>query len=86
MKLSELRAFIRKSLEEAKVSAGSDYMKKEVVRQRIQEMVSSMVNSGDITTDAELAELFSTMSMAINALKMVPLAAYVTKTATKKKK
>ncbi len=56
--------------------ASKDYMKKEEVRQRIQDLVTHMVSTGEIQSDADLAEFWKTAEMSIIALKMIPLGAF----------
>jgi hypothetical protein len=51
-------------------------MKKEVVRERLQAVVVESVEGGEVSSPAELDELFLTMDMALKALRMVPFEAY----------
>jgi hypothetical protein len=60
-----------------KISASSEYMKKEAVKQQIQDLVVSKVNSGEIADQIQLGEWFESASMAILTLKMIPLQGYI---------
>lgn len=75
MKLSvgELRRLLGAGIEEAKVGASPGYMKKERVREALQQVVVGLVKSGDVSDEASLKELFATADMALKALKMVPI-------------
>jgi hypothetical protein len=55
------------------IKASPDYMKKEAVRERLQELIQRLVDDGSIRSDDELSEFFLSATMALNALKMVPL-------------
>ena len=72
IKLSELKQIIEAEL----VGASEDYMAKEEVRQRIQDIATELVAAGKIQNDKELKEFFETIKMAADALKMVPLTAF----------
>lgn len=61
------------ALPEAKVGASPGYMKKERVREALQQVVVRLVRSGDVSDEASLKELFATADMALKALKMVPI-------------
>lgn len=67
---------IRRMVLEEAAKASKDYMKKEAVRQRIQDLASSMVAAGEITSEAELADFWKTVEMSAAALKMVPFDAF----------
>lgn len=58
-------------LDEA-IRASKDYMKKEQIRQRIQDLATAMVAAGEIKSDAELADFWKTVEMSVGALRMVP--------------
>lgn len=60
-----------------KISASSEYMKKEVVRQQIQDLVASKVSSREIADQAQLEEWFRSALLAITSLKMIPLEGYI---------
>lgn len=66
---------VRRVVLEEAIKASKDYMKKEQVRQRIQDLAASMVASGEITSEAELADFWKTVEMSATALKMVPFEA-----------
>ncbi len=66
---------IRRVVLEEAIKASKEYMKKEQVRQRIQDLASSMIASGEIASEAELAEFWKTVEMSATALKSVPLEA-----------
>jgi hypothetical protein len=74
MKISvgRLRALLLEAKVE-KISASKGYMKKERVRERLQGVIAGMVASGEIKDDAELQDAFAAASMALSALKMIPL-------------
>jgi enoyl-[acyl-carrier-protein] reductase (NADH) len=63
---------VRRLVLDEAIRASTEYMKKEQVRQRIQELAASMVANGDIKSDAELADFWKTVEMSIGALRMVP--------------
>lgn len=68
--LGQLREAVRGG---AKNAASASYMKKERVRERLQAMVAEMVAAGEIKDETELQDAFGAASMALSALKMVPL-------------
>lgn len=63
---------VRRVVLEEAIKASRDYMKKERVRQRIQDLAAAMVASGEIGSDAELADFWKTVEMSVGALRMVP--------------
>lgn len=67
---------VRRLVLDEAIRASKEYMKKEQVRQRIQELAASMVATGEIKSDAELADFWRTVEMSIGALKMVPYDAF----------
>ena len=67
---------LRKLVAEAMVTAHPSYMKKERMREALQAMVLDAVRSGDVKDQKGLNELVSTITMALNALKMVPFEVY----------
>ncbi len=67
---------VRRIILDEAIKASKDYMKKELVRQRIQDLVSGMVEAGELKTDAELADFWKTAEMSIIALRMIPLGAF----------
>jgi hypothetical protein len=81
MTLEELRNVVREVLAEVKrpkkpIGPGVAYMKKEAVREKLQAVVLESVEGGEVSSPAELDELFVTMDMALGALRMVPFEAY----------
>lgn len=70
MKISVGR--LRKLLEEAKIGASPEYMKKERVREAFQQVIASMVAAGDVQDDNDLQELFNAADLSLKALKMIP--------------
>jgi len=63
---------------ESKVSASAEYMKKEAVRQDIQDLIVKKVKSGELSDQASLDMWFAAADMSLKALKMVPIEAYQT--------
>lgn len=53
-----------------------EYAKKERVRQAIQDVIVSLVSSGEIMNDSDLKNFFSSSEMSLKALKMVPFDVY----------
>lgn len=66
---------VRRVILDEAIRASKEYMKKEQVRQRIQDLAASMVASGEIASEVELAEFWKTVEMSAAALKMVPFEA-----------
>jgi hypothetical protein len=54
------------------VNISPEYMKKERVREAIQNVITSMVSKGEIQNAQELENFFSSADMSLRALKMVP--------------
>lgn len=73
-------------LNEAKVSASPEYMKKEAVREKIQEIVVDAISSGQVKSQEDLEDLWKTAQMSIGALKQVPYSAWQALKTSKKKK
>jgi predicted house-cleaning noncanonical NTP pyrophosphatase (MazG superfamily) len=71
-----VREFIVEALKDSKVSASETYMKKEVIREKLQALVQEAVSSGEVQNAKELEEWWKTVEMAAKALKMVPLMAW----------
>jgi hypothetical protein len=83
---SNLKKFIEEYLlqeSNLKVSISQDYMKKEAVRQQLQELIKAKIAEGEIADQAQFEDWIATAKMALDALKMVPIEAYKV---TKKKK
>lgn len=73
-----VREFVVEALKSGRVSASETYMKKEVVREKLQTLVQEAVSAGEIQNPKELEEWWKTVEMATKALKMVPLMAWQT--------
>lgn len=71
-----IREFVVETVRSGTVSASETYMKKEVVREKIQALVQEAVATGEIQNAKELEEWWKTVEMATKALKMVPLMAW----------
>lgn len=52
------------------------YAKKEDLKNKVQALVEDAVSSGEVKTPEELADWWNTVSMAVAALKGVPLEAW----------
>lgn len=83
--VKELRSIIKNLVLEA-IAASKEYMKKEAVRQQLQDFIAAKIASGEINDQVQLDEWFQTSIMALNALKMVPIEAYMPKNIPSKKK
>ena len=62
----------KNALLEAKVKASDDYMKTEMVRQKLQDMITELVSSGDISDQGQLERFVADVPTAMLALKMIP--------------
>jgi hypothetical protein len=71
-----VREFVVEALKSRKVGASETYMKKEVVREKLQALLQEAVTSGEIQNQKELDDWWKTVEMATKALKMVPLMAW----------
>jgi len=71
-----VREFIVEALKNSKVSASETYMKKEIVREKLQALVVEAVTSGEVQSQKELEDWWKTVEMATKALKMVPVMAW----------
>lgn len=58
------------------IKASKEFLKKESVREELQELIISQVKSGAISSAKDLAEFFKTLSMASLALQQVPIEVY----------
>ncbi len=56
------------------ISAGSDYMAKEKIRESIQDLLIGALKSGDIKSQDELDEWWKTVEIAIKSLRLIPFA------------
>ena len=72
-----IRRFITEVLTGKKVGASKSYMKKEELRQKLQEFLQNEVAAGVVKNQEELDEWWSTVEMAAGALKMVPFMAWI---------
>lgn len=59
--------------EASQITASAGYMKKEKIRERLQQMIIDAVNAGDVTDKQSLDELVSSIGLATNTLKMIPI-------------
>lgn len=62
-----LRKFITET-----ISAGSDYMVKEKVRESIQNLLIGVVASGRVNSQEELDEWWKTVEISIKSLRLIP--------------
>ena len=71
MKLTvrQLRQTIR---EAGKIAASADYMKKERVREKLQQLVADHVASGEISDQTSLEQFIKDVDISMTALKMIP--------------
>ena len=60
------------------MGAGRDYMKKEMIREKIQSLLQDAMGSGNVVTQADLDDWFATVDMALKALQSVPIDVYRT--------
>lgn len=67
---------VRRIVLDEAIKASKEYMKKEEVRKRIQDLAAGMVAAGEIRSDAELADFWKTVEMSVGALKMIPIDAF----------
>jgi len=73
--MSDVVDKVRRIVLDEAIKASKEYMKKEEVRKRIQDMVVAMIANGEINSDVELADFWNTVGMSVGALKMIPYAA-----------
>lgn len=76
MAKDDVMSKLRRLVLEETIKASKEYMLKEKVREEIQSIVSSKVESGEIADEEQLKQFWKTVDMAVSALKMVPLAGY----------
>ncbi len=74
--VGQLRRLFADAMAEAKVGASEEYMKKERVREHMQEHILDMVRSGEITDQAGVDAWCDAADMSLKALKMVPFDVY----------
>jgi len=70
IKVGTLRRLVSEAGE--KIGAHPSYIKKEKVRERMQELIVEAVVAGDVNDQESLREFVATVNMAMSALKMVP--------------
>ncbi len=73
--MSDVVNKVRRIVLNETIKASQEYMRKEKVRQKVQDVVAELVSIGDIKSDAELVDFWRTVEMAVDALKMIPLTA-----------
>lgn len=67
--LGQLRQVVR---EAGKISASADYMKKERVREMLQQLIADHVASGEVKDQASLEQFIKDVDVSMTALKMIP--------------
>lgn len=75
--VGRLRDILAEAMVEAKVGASASYMAKERVREHLQELIVKMVKSKEIKDERGLDSFCADAEMALEALKMVPIEAWV---------
>lgn len=73
IRLGKLRRLVR---EAGKIGASPEYMKKEAIREQMQNEVLAAISSGTISDQASLDDFFKTKEMSLNALKMITFEIY----------
>ena len=63
--VGRLRQLFAQGMDEAKISAHPDYLKKEKVREHLQKHVIELVKSGEIKSQEELEAVWATADMAM---------------------
>jgi hypothetical protein len=58
------------------ITASTAYLKREQVREQLQEIIIEQVKSGAISSDEDLSDFFKSVDMSVGALKMVPFQVY----------
>jgi len=71
--VGRLRSLFSEAFREARVSASEEFLKKEDVRQALQDIVVAAVSSGEVSNDAQLSNMFNDVDAALKALKMIPI-------------
>lgn len=77
--MSDVVSKVRRIVLDEAIKASKDYMRKEQVRQKVQDLAASMVANGEIRDEAGLADFWRTVEMSVGALKMIPLEALASK-------
>lgn len=74
--VGQLRRLFQEGIDEAKIGASAEYLKKEHIREAIQELVASAVASGEIQNEESLKsfieEIPKVVDMSLSALKLIP--------------
>ena len=83
-KLKALKKLVAEAVLEAKVCASAKYLKKEITREKLQDIAVDLVGAGKITTEEELKGFFDDVDIAAKALKMIPLAVWQKMSSAKK--
>lgn len=63
---------LKRMIDEAKIGASPGYMKKEALRQALQDVVTTSVSTGQVADEKALQQVFQDMDTALKALKMIP--------------
>ena len=66
-----LKSFVSEAVK-GKVAASPAYMKKEVVREKLQSMIADQIAAGAIPDQAALDEYLKDINISMTALKMIP--------------
>lgn len=69
--MRELRNYIGEVIRK-KISAGSDYMVKERVRESIQNLLLTTIKGGEVKSQEELDEWWKTVEISIASLRLIP--------------
>ncbi len=69
LKLGRLRQIVR---EAGKIGVSPDYIKKERVREKLQQLIADHVATGKITDQAGLEQFVKDVDISMTALKMIP--------------
>jgi hypothetical protein len=71
-----LKSFIREAIK-GKVSASPSYMKKEAVREKLQNIIADAVASGEIADQTSLEQFLVDINTSMTALKMIPFEVWI---------
>lgn len=66
-------AGLKKNKNKNKVGISSEYVKKEKIREELQQMIVNHVTSGNIVDQQGLEQYYKNIEMALLSLKMIPL-------------
>lgn len=81
---TSLKEYVRLIIE-AKIAASASYMKKELVREKVQALIVQSVADGTIKTADDLAQFSKDIELSMNALKMIPFEVWQKMSGTQKK-